>query len=115
MQSLGSSFATRWLSRYSLPYTKHALPTFPVSESKISPVFKWQYSDKLTGNSLILFSQSEDGRLFQIDRPTEEQKRQAKIEARARDAAAAIEAKLWTVAIDKLQEIVALEEGAAHG
>lgn len=63
----------------------------------------------------VLFSQSEDGRLFQIDRPTEEQKRQARIELRARDAVAAIEAQLWAVAIDLLKEIVELKEGAAHG
>ena len=63
----------------------------------------------------VLFSQSEDGRLFQIDIPTEEQKRQDMIKARAGDAAAAIGAKVWQVAIDILNDILALEAGSAHG
>lgn len=56
----------------------------------------------------VLFSQSEDGRLFQIDRSIEELQRKAQIKALLRDATAAIEAELWTVAIERLQAIVDL-------
>jgi len=60
----------------------------------------------------VLFSQSEDGLLFQIDRPTEEQLRQAQIEALTSDAKAAIEQRNWPLALKKLQAIIDREGGA---
>lgn len=56
----------------------------------------------------VLLMRSPDGRLFAIDRPLAEQQRQAQIEALARDARSALDAGDYALALDKLQQLVAL-------
>lgn len=58
----------------------------------------------------VLFMRGDDGRIFQIDQPTEEQQRQMQIKALSDDAHAAIDARQYAVAIQKLTEIVKLTQ-----
>jgi len=58
----------------------------------------------------VLFMESGDGRLFNIQRPTEEQVRRAKIEALSNDAKAEIDRHNWQKAIKRLEEIIAEEK-----
>jgi hypothetical protein len=53
----------------------------------------------------VLFMRGEDGRLFEIDRPTEQQLVEWQIDALASEAHAAIDARRYDVAINNLLEI----------
>lgn len=55
----------------------------------------------------VLFMRSDDGRIFQIDHPSEEQKLRQQIKTLSDDAKAAIDNKEYSDAIAKLQEIQA--------
>ncbi|MBM4430812.1 MAG: CHAT domain-containing protein [Chloroflexi bacterium] len=72
----------------------------------------WVADNPTEWGTPVLFSQSEDGVLFNIDRPTEEQQREAKIKALVNEAKVAIERQAWDQAIKRLQEIVAEQQSA---
>ncbi|WP_441286193.1 CHAT domain-containing protein [Sorangium sp. KYC3313] len=57
----------------------------------------------------VLFMRGNDGRLFLIDKPNEQQLRELQIKALSDDARAAIDAKQYTVAIQKLNEILKIQ------
>lgn len=60
----------------------------------------------------VLFMRVDDGRIFQIDRPTEEQMRQRQIEALSADVRAALDNKDFPGALQKLQAILKLLQPA---
>ena len=62
----------------------------------------------------VLFSQSEDGLLFQIDRPSDEQVRKAQIERFSAKPRWPSSTRSGAQAIEALQKIVD-REGTAHG
>lgn len=61
----------------------------------------------------VLFMRVDDGRIFQIDRPTEEQIRQRQIEALSADAKALIDNRDFQGAMQKVQAILQLLRPAA--
>jgi hypothetical protein len=75
----------------------------------------WVIDNPTEWGTPVLFSQSEDGKLFQIDRPDAEQVREAQVKALSGDARVAIEHRNWALAIKKLKAIQKLEKTATGG
>lgn len=63
----------------------------------------------------VLFMRGADGRLFLVNRPTAEQQRQLQINTLSEDALGAIKAKRFAEAIQKLNEILKLQQAAKNG
>jgi hypothetical protein len=60
----------------------------------------------------VLFSQSEDGHLFDIQQPLGEQERESRIDTLSNAAQVAIQKSKWEMAIKNLQEILKVEKSA---